>query len=333
MTLSEKLTFRNLQGESDFPLMLALAVASDLGDQIHDTFSLDDLRNWCAPSPRFDPSADLLFAMAQNDGGESTVIGFSRVSWYTGAEDTRLYSQYSVLHPDWRKPGIWPAMVRQNDHRLREIAAGHPDVSRRALQGWATATQTQWIAALESTGYRAVRHFNNMLHSLTDIPDRALPDGLEIRPVQPEHYRQIWETQREVQPELFETGVEAWTEEKYQPWVENSSHTPHLWQVAWDGDQVAGMVLSRIDEAANAERERKRGCTEHIFVRKPWRNRGLAGALVARSLQLLKAQGMDEVELGVDTENASGAYRFYQKMGYQTFSTDIWFRKPLEETL
>jgi ribosomal protein S18 acetylase RimI-like enzyme len=43
----------------------------------------------------------------------------------------------------------------------------------------------------------------------------------------------------------------------------------------------------------------------------------------------LKAQGMQEVELGVDTENASGAYEFYKKMGYQTYGTDIWFRKPM----
>jgi hypothetical protein len=38
---------------------------------------------------------------------------------------------------------------------------------------------------------------------------------------------------------------------------------------------------------------------------------------------------MNEAELGVDTENDSGAYRFYQRMGYQTFRTDIWFRKEI----
>jgi ribosomal protein S18 acetylase RimI-like enzyme len=48
-------------------------------------------------------------------------------------------------------------------------------------------------------------------------------------------------------------------------------------------------------------------------------------------LQVLKAQGMEEAELGVDSENESGAYGFYQRMGYQTFSTDIWFRKPMDD--
>jgi ribosomal protein S18 acetylase RimI-like enzyme len=213
---------------------------------------------------------------------------------------------------------------------LLEIVAQHPHTQQRFLQSWATESQAQWIATLKSEGYQAVRHFNNMLHQLDQIPDRKLPAGLEIRPVRPEHYRSVWETQREVQERLFETVAEDWTEEKFQTWQANPSHTPQLWQVAWDGEQVAGMVLNRIDQAENQARGRKRGYTEHIFVRRPWRQRGLASALLATSLRLLKAQGMEEAELGVDAENASGAFGFYQRMGYQTFSRDLWFRKPID---
>ena len=90
------------------------------------------------------------------------------------------------------------------------------------------------------------------------------------------------------------------------------------------------MVLNRIDKAANQARGRKRGYTEHVFVRRPWRQRGLASALLATSLRLLKEQGMQEAELGVDAENESGAFGFYQCMGYQTFSRDIWFRKSMD---
>ncbi len=133
-----------------------------------------------------------------------------------------------------------------------------------------------------------------------------------------------------MQRELFEFVAEGWVDERYQDWLKDPSHTPDLWQVAWDGDQVAGMVLPRIDEAENQALNRKRGYTEHVFVRKPWRKLGIAKALVARSLQELKKQGMQEAELGVDTENDSGAYGFYTRMGYRTFSTDIWFRKPMK---
>ena len=191
----------------------------------------------------------------------------------------------------------------------------------------------KWISVLEGESYHAVRHFHNMLHRLDVIPEQEMPEGLQVRPVQTEHYRSIWEAQIEVNQELFEYAGENWTEEKYQSWRVNPSLTPHLWQIAWDGDQVAGMVLARIDEVENQDLKRKRGYTEHVFVRRPWRQRGLAKALVVRSLRVLKERGMEEGELGVDSENESGAFGFYQRLGYETFSTDIWFRKPMDLNL
>jgi GNAT superfamily N-acetyltransferase len=296
---------------------------------MHELASLDDIKAWCAPSPRFDPATQILFALGARAGSEPTIVGFSRLGWYTGAESARVYSQYSYLLPTWRAPGVWPRLVRQGESRLRELAAGHPSAESRCYQAWATASQTEWIAALEGEGYQVVRRFHNMVRRLSDLPAPPMPPGLEVRPVLPEHYRAIWEAQREVQPELFETVMEQWTEDRYPRWAADPSHTPQLWQIAWDGDQVAGMVLNRIDEAENAARGRKRGYTEHVFVRQPWRGRGLASALLARSLALLKAQGMEEAELGVDVENASRAHPLYERMGFRTFSVDLWFRKAM----
>ncbi len=61
-------------------------------------------------------------------------------------------------------------------------------------------------------------------------------------------------------------------------WRESPSYVPDYWQVAWDGDQVAGMVLNFIDTAENEENHRLRGYTGTICVRRPWRRRGLARA-------------------------------------------------------
>ena len=325
------LTFRPLRGEVDYPLMLAVAEGSNRADRIEGSVSLEDIERVCTPAAGYDPTQDVLLAVGAGvRGGSPSIIGYSRVGWYTGSEDTRLYYQISFLLPEWRGEGFWQAMVRQNERRLREIAAGHPSTARRFFQAWATDTQLKWISVLESQGYQAVRVFFNMLHRLEDIPDRPMPVGLEVRPVRPEHFRSIWDVQKEETRDLFETVAEDWTEDKYQAWLDCPSHTPHLWQVAWDGDQVAGMVLTRINEVENEEHGRKRGYTEHIFVRRPWRKRGLASALIASSLRVLKAHGMNEAELGVDSDNQSGALGLYQTMGYQTYYTDTWFRKTME---
>ena len=324
------LTFRPIQGNSDYALMVSIITASDHADHVNENTSLDDITRWCKPSNRFDPEKDLLIASIKNASGDLTDVGFSRLTWYTGAAGTRLYDQTSFLHPNYRHAGLWSAIVRRNEQRMREVATSHPENPSRFYQGWATETQVAWISTLESEGYQAVRHFNNMLYRLGELPSFPMPIGLEVRPVLPEHFRPIWEAQREVVQGLFEVVLENWTDEKYKSWQKNPSHTPQFWQVAWDGDQVAGMVLCRIDEAENKQMGRKRGYTEHIFVRQPWRKRGLASALLTKGLQVLKDQGMQEAELGVDTENESGAHGFYQRMGYQTFSTDIWFRKPIQ---
>jgi len=324
------LTFRRFQGEADYPLMRSLIIESMRADQIVDQPTVEEVREWCTPSERFKPRQDLLFALAQGAGEQAVVAGFSRVDWYTGAEETRLYSQESFLLPEWRKPGFWSAMVRQNERRLQEVAADHPAVTRRAFQVRASASQTEWIATLEETGYRSVRRFTNMRHRLDKIIDWKLPVGLEIRPVQADQMRSIWEANRDLELEVFETNAERWTEERYRAWLEDPSHTPKLWQVAWEGEQLVGMVLNHINENENQVTGAKRGYTEHVFIRKAWRRRGLAITLLSRSLHLLKDQGMEEAVLGVDMQNASGAYEFYQKMGYQTFSTDIWYRKPME---
>ena len=321
----QKSIFRVFQNEADYALMYSILMESTKADQVVETATLDDIKNWCAPSARFDPKQDILFAL--DDKG--TEIGFSRMSWYTGKDDVKLYTQASYLIPEYRKLEIWSEMVKENELRLREIAAKHP-YHQRFFQSWATEIQKEWIGVLENKGFKAVRHFKNMLHSLEHIPDYKLSDGIELRPVQDDHYRRIWEAQREVQRELFEYVAEYWTDDRYPAWLKNPSHTPHLWQIAWDGDQVAGMVLTRIDKTENQVRNRKRGYTEHVFVRRPWRQRGIAKALIARSLQEIKEQGMEEAELGVDAENESGAYEFYRSMGYQTYSTDIWFRKPMD---
>jgi len=313
--------------------MRAIALGSALADRDDWVPTFDEICAWCAPTPRFDPKKQLVFALAPAPDGALQAVGVSRVSWYTTRNGARIYPQTSFLLPEWRRSGVWPALVREAERSIRELAVGHPSLLDRFFQGWATEGQTQWIDALKAEGYEAVRHFRNMVRPLVSVPDpegEVLPEGLEVRPVVMDLMRRIWEAEAEVNAELFEYIAEQWTDDRYPGWLADASHTPRLWQVAWDGDEVAGMVLPRVDEEENRGRERKRGYTEHVFVRRPWRARGLAKALLVRSLRVLRDEGMDEAELGVDSENDSGAHGFYERMGYVTERTDIWFRKPLD---
>ncbi len=317
---SDALTFWNLRDARDYPLLLELNRSSRQADGDPVPITLEAIADTLAHMDGLTQEQGVILA---SDG--DTPIGYSRLGWYSSRPQTRLYYQISFMIPEQR--ALWPALIAENERRLRAVAAGHAPVSEQYFQAWASDHQRDWKAALEVSGYQAVRRFNNMLYHLGAAPDKSMPAGLEVRPVLPEHMRSIWEAQREMNAGLFENVAEDWLDEKYPAWLANPEHNPRFWQVAWAGDQVAGMVLAHMDEKGNEEQHGKHGYTEHIYVRPQWRGRGLASALIARSLQVLKAQGASEAELGVDAENESAAFRLYERLGYKTFSVDTWYRK------
>ena len=109
---------------------------------------------------------------------------------------------------------------------------------------------------------------------------------------------------------------------------------PELWQIAWDTatNQVAGQVKTFIDHEQNKLYDRRRGWTEGISVRRPFRRRGRAKALIARSLRLQKEAGMTESGLGVDSENLSGATRVYEDCGFRVVKKTTVYKKPFRMT-
>jgi GNAT superfamily N-acetyltransferase len=320
------LTFRGFRGEEDYPAMLAVIDGSKEADNIERTDTLEDMARVYRHLTNCDPSQDMIFAEMNGN-----VLGYGRVWWVQTAEGQWLYQHFAFLLPEWRGKGIRRAMLRHNERRLREIAAGHPGDGTRLLESWAEDNETHWEALLTGAGYQAVRHGYDMVRpDLDDIPDLPLPEGLEVRPAQPDHHLTIWAAAREAFRDSWQYSEEWWNDGQFEEWQQAPTFQPHLWQVAWDGDQVAGMVLNYIHHEQNDEYNRKRGYTETISVRRPWRRRGLARALIARSLRVLAGEGMAEAALGVDTQNENGALRLYESMGFRPVKRSSVYRKPLD---
>jgi ribosomal protein S18 acetylase RimI-like enzyme len=320
----EGLSFRGFRGETDYPHMLAVIEGSKEVDQIERTETLEDLANNYAHLTNCDPYQDMLFA--EVDG---QVVGYSRVTWWTEDSGNWIYLHFGFLLPAWRRKGIGRAMLRYNQNRLRQIAVEHEDSVPRYFESFASDTEVANQALLLSEGFEAVRYGFEMVRSLSDpIVNKSLPEGLEVRPVLPGHYRAIWEANQEAFQDHW--GYSPAKEEDYQRWLNESIFQPDIWQVAWDGDQVVGMVLNFLVEAENIKYNRKRGYTEFICVRRPWRKRGVASALITRSLKMFKQMGMTEAALGVDTQNLSGALRLYESLGFQPVKRHTTYRKPMD---
>jgi mycothiol synthase len=327
------LKFRGFNGESDYANILACIHASKDEDGNERSDTLEDVTHYYTHLHNCDPYQDMIFA--EVDG---KVVGYTRVEWNISGEGLWLGFHIGFLMPDWRGRGIGRAMLSFDEQRLGEIAAnmiemGEIDSTMPCfIETFINDGEIEREALLVEQGYEAVRHAYTMVRPLSEpIFPYLLPVGLEVRPSLPENYRQIWDASQEAFRDHW--GFIPAPEEEYQKWLKDSTFNPELWQVAWDGDQVAGMVLNFLNPIENEEYNRKRGYTEGISVRRPWRRRGLARALLSRSLQMFKDIGMEEAALGVDTQNLNGALRLYESVGFRPVKRFTTYRKPLDISL
>ena len=119
------------------------------------------------------------------------------------------------------------------------------------------------------------------------------------------------------------------TEADFEGWFASPELDTSLWRVAWDGDEVAGSVMNFIYPAENETLGERRGWLDHVSVRRPWRRRGLASALIAESMRAIAEAGMRDAALGVDAENPTGALRVYETLGFRRTRTGVSYRKAM----
>jgi ribosomal protein S18 acetylase RimI-like enzyme len=321
----EGLTFRGFRGEDDYPVMLEIINAVKIADEDDRADTLEDIRRGYAHLQRSDPYKDMLFAEVNAEPA-----GYSRVWWDEELNGPHLYSLFVFLKSEWRATGLSSAMLDHQLSRLREIAQEHPADAKKFFQMWASSTEEWYQGLMESKGFQPVRYAFSMTRPASEpVEITPLPEGIEVRPVKPEQYRQVWEADQEAFQDHW--GFVPGTEEDYKRWLEWPSLSPDLWQVAWDGDEVAGMVLNFIDKQQNEEYDRKRGYTEGISVRRPWRRQGVARGLLTRSIKMFQEMGMEETALGVDVENPRGALNLYESVGYKETKRYTTFRKEMDQ--
>lgn len=321
------LTFRHFKGDADYQIDLDLFNQTRDIDGITWVATLDEMKNEHNWRHHFDINKQFIFV--EKDG---KVIGNFLYSWRRNASGIIIFSIQGKLLAEWRTAEIAGVMLQYAEEKCRKIAARLPKDETKVLQTWRMEIAQDSLNFFLNNGYKPIRYFYEMKRTLDQsIGEFPLPEGIEIRPVEEKHYRQIWDANIEAFKDHW--GMPAnMTEEHYLAWQKERTFQPDHWKVAWDGEEVAGMVLNFVDRKENEEYHRKRGYTEDICVRRPWRKRGLAKALIAESIRMFGEMGMTETALGVDTENPSGAHNLYSDLGYEPIKeeTSVVVRKPID---
>jgi len=323
-------TFRLFHGDADYAHMARVSAAQSEADGQDFFPTAEWIKNMYESLDHFDVRRDVLLA---EDAATGEVVAYGRVGRAEQADGVRRYTTMVRSVPQSKGKGLGTTMTRWFEARARELDAALPPNEHTVLETWAVETQKDVSALLTHEGYAPARYGYEMTRPLDDatpIPDFPLPDGFEIRPALPEHYRAIWDA--DVEAFRDHNGFAEPGESRYEAWLNDPLFfQPDLWKVAWDVEtnEVAGMVQNFINHDENAKLNRKRGYTEGISVRRPYRRRGLARALIVESLCMHEALGMTEAALGVDATNPTGALRVYEDCGFKAVKTEIVYRKAM----
>jgi ribosomal protein S18 acetylase RimI-like enzyme len=339
------LSFRGFRGEEDYPLMAEVFTSTLEADQGERALTAEDVARNYRHLQNSDPWHDMLFVEIAGQ-----VVGYSRVEWYQQDDGVRLYQHFAHLRPEWRDSGPGsPAasagkeggakglrhhMTLWCEQRCRQVDAGLPEprpVTGRFYQAGASSTEADWRRVLEDLAYTPVRRHYRMVRSLAEpVPDLPLPEGVEVRPVGREHLWAVWEAAREARLDHPAFSAEGWSESRFEAFRDDPLTRPELFQVAWAGSEVVGAVQNYLNERENEKYGRKRGYTEVISVRRPWRRQGVASALICRSMRMFREMGLTETAHGVDANNPYGALRLYTGLGYRVEGEFVTFRKEME---
>ena len=320
------LTIRPYAGEADIPELVRIINAENEADSIAERETVAGMRAWLSnPSVQFDAARDL--AVAELEGRP---VGMASQDWVdTRDGEMRDFRLWGAVDPDYRRRGIGTALLADNERRARVLWSSAPTGLRPVL-GAFSADGRPAAKLLEGAGYEVVRWFFDMVRpTLDETPtDVPLPDGFELRPATRELYPAIWKANREAFRDHWGGSDES--EAAMRRFLEAPDADPSLWLIAWEGEEIAGGIINGIHPEENEALGIQRGWLHSVFTRRQWRRRGLARALIARSLVVLRDRGMTSAALGVDADNPSGALGLYEEAGFEIDERFNAWRKPMD---
>jgi mycothiol synthase len=271
--------------------------------------------------------------LAEIDG---RVVGYGRVWWADRNSGERSFETFCPIRPDARGCGVGSALLAFQLDRIAALAREmRPDVGDRPM----IVVSYTWgrdEGALDLLGRHgfviARRHAELVRPDFDDIPPLPLPEGLEIGPID-SNDRAALRRSFDVDAEVFRDhwgDVDA-SDAAWRRWLESPETQPALWQVAFDRstDEIAGQILNYLAEGQDG---RVVGWTESIAVRRPYRRRGLARALLAASLSRVRDAGAAYAALGVDTQNENRPLDLYESLGFRVVAEQLELHRVVQET-
>jgi ribosomal protein S18 acetylase RimI-like enzyme len=180
-------------------------------------------------------------------------------------------------------------------------------------------------------GFTPIRYYLEMRRPLADpVPEPALPPGLVLVPYDPARDEAV----RLAHNEAFRDhwGSSPIDAETWRAWVTgHHDFRADRSLLVLDGDEVAGYALNSLHPLEWDALGFREGWTHQLGVRRRWRGRGVARALLAATMRGFAEEGLDFATLDVDAENPTGALALYRGVGYRRDRCRIAWARALPQ--
>jgi ribosomal protein S18 acetylase RimI-like enzyme len=273
------------------------------------------------------PAATNTLALTLPDGSlAASIMVHERLH---GIESRRVFV-WGVTHPECRGRGIGTAMLTWAVARAEETLAGQPAELLRMVEAFKDVRRADAVALHEAAGFRPARWYFDMRRDLRQ-PLPAMPDlgSLRIEPYVPA----MAEAVRLIHNEAF---ADHWGSEPLTPeiWGRDFIGDPFfrgdLSFVVLDGVEIAGYSANYVAESDWEATGVCEGWVGQLGVRRRWRKRGIATALLVRSMEAFLAANLEAATLGVDAENPTGALNVYERVGFRPIRRMVRLQRPYE---
>ena len=227
------------------------------------------------------------------------------------------------VHPQWRSRGIGRELLGWQLARAAEIHATEAPDARWVTHVGAVIGDEDSVRLFRRLGMTPARYWFEMVASTGRPPALPLPDGKRVTTYAPEHEKALHAAHMDAFADHW--GFQHRELDKWATLtVRSEGFIPELSLLAFDGAELAGYVLS-YDDA-----DPQRLYIGHVGVRRPWRRRGLAGALLSRVLADASDAGRTSAGLGVDADSPTGAVGVYERVGFTVEYRAVTYSAPVD---
>ncbi len=296
---------------ADLPAIRDLLVACDRADQTERAESLTRLQE-SFEDEWSDPRTDAVVARDRRGG----VVAWARCYLHPApTREARLHFIVEV-HPEHRAGEVLPALFETIEARgLARLALAPPGIPRMLMMPFDVADEGRRLF-LEARGYSLERVFYRMLRNLGEsIPEPEFPAELD---------KTAWNAAQDpsYHAAFNETFADHWSFEPVtaddwrQFFTQSSMFRPEFTRGLFHGPELVAFSLNYVDPEENERLGRRQGWIGQLGVRRAWRKRGLATALLCESMRAFRAAGLGWAVLGVDADSLTGAVAVYERVGF-----------------